>query len=184
MAYLWNPNALPQFDNETLILRIPASGLFARVSGPIVELLSQLPFSDVDAAAATWQERCGRADLEAQSASIIWHELMDLGAIREVQFDKPLNPAPEGQWIQLDASQRHSRLHRFMGAQGFLADGDVLRIASSSVRSSHRRASRCGEGGHQGSREQRDKHEAQRALSAVGLGHHQHHSFYGASVHP
>ncbi len=130
MAYLWNPNALPQFDNDTLILRIPASGLFARVSGPIVELLSQLPFSDVDAAAADWQKRCGRADLEAQSASIIWHELVDLGAIREVEFDKPLNPTPEGQWIQLDAGQRHSRLHRFMGAQGFLADDDVLHVGA------------------------------------------------------
>ena len=130
MAYLWNPNALAQFDNDTLILRIPASGLFARVSGPIVELLSQLPFSDIEAAAAAWQRRCGRVDLEAQSASIIWHELIDLGVIREVQFDKPLNPAPEGQWIQLDTVRHHSRLHRFMGAQGFLTDDDIMHLGA------------------------------------------------------
>ena len=76
MAYLWNPNALPQFDNDTLILRIPASGLFARVSGPIVELLSQLPFSDVDAAAADWQNgavvRTSRRKAPASSGTNWW----------------------------------------------------------------------------------------------------------------
>lgn len=130
MAYIWNPNALPQFESDSLILRIPASGLFARVSGPIVELLSQLPFLDVDGAAATWQERCDRGDHEAQSASVIWHELVDLGAIREVSFEEPLNETPESQWIQLDSGQHHSHLHRFMGAQGFLADDDVLHVGA------------------------------------------------------
>ena len=63
-----------------------------------------------------------------------------------------------------------------------IADGDVLRVATGRVRSGHRRTSRCGKSGHQGSREQRNEHEAQGALSAVGLGHHQHHSLNGASV--
>ena len=130
MAYIWNPNALPQFDQESLILRIPSSGLFARISGPIVELLSQLPFGDVDAAAADWQERCNREDAAAQSASVIWHELLDAGAIREVGFELPLNEAQGEQWIQLPTANVHSRIHRFMEAQDFLADDDVLQVGA------------------------------------------------------
>ena len=65
-----------------------------------------------------------------------------------------------------------------------VTDGDVLRIAPGGVGSGHRCTGRSGEGGHQGSREQRDEHQAQGALSAVGLGHHQHHSLHGASVQP
>ena len=130
MAYLWNPDALPQFESDSLILRIPTSGLFARISGPVVELLSQLPFSDVEAAAARWQERCGREDPEVQSASIIWHELMDLDAIREVEFDQSLNAAPEGEWIRLDSTQPHSRIHRFIDAQDFLTDDDLADVGS------------------------------------------------------
>ena len=130
MAYIWNPNALPQFDQKTLVLRIPASGLFARVSGPIVELLSQLPFADVDAAAAAWQERCDRGDSAAQSASVIWHELIDAGAIREVEFDMPLNESNSHEWITLAQGELHSRIHRFMEAQDFLADDDVLHVGA------------------------------------------------------
>jgi len=130
MAYVWNPNSLPQFESESLILRIPASGLFARVSGPIVELLSQLPFANVDVSATEWQERCCREHAEAQSASIIWHELIDLGAIREVHFDQPLNEAPEEEWIQLASSPRHSRIHRFMDAQDFLTDDDMAHVGA------------------------------------------------------
>ena len=65
-----------------------------------------------------------------------------------------------------------------------VANRDVLWVASSGVSSGHRCPGRSGEGGHQGSREQRNEHEAQGALSAVGLGHHQHHSLNGASVQP
>lgn len=126
MSYIWNPNALPQFDQGSLILRIPASGLFARVTGPIVELLSQLPFADVDNAAALWQERCSRGEAAAQGASVIWHELLDLGAIREVEFDLPLNDLSPNTWVQLSNYTQHSRLHRFMDAQDFLADDDVV----------------------------------------------------------
>lgn len=130
MAYIWNPNALPQFDQGSLILRIPASGLFARVTGPIVELLSQLPFADVDDAAAQWQERCSRGDAAAQSASVIWHELLDVGAIREVEFDLPLNDQGLQTWIELGSHTQHSRLHRFMDAQDFLADDDVVYVGA------------------------------------------------------
>ena len=130
MAYVWNPNSLPQFESESLILRIPASGLFARVSGPIVELLSQLPFENVDVSATEWQERCCREHEEAQSASIIWHELIDLGAIREVHFDQPLNASPEEEWIQLAPSLRHSHIHRFMDAQDFLTDDDMAHVGA------------------------------------------------------
>ena len=131
MAYIWNPNALPQFDQGSLILRIPSSGLFARVTGPIVELLSQLPFPDVDEAAAQWQDRCSRGDAVAQSASVIWHELMDLGAIREVEFDLPLNEQHVNTWVALGSHTLHSRLHRFMDAQeDFLADDDVVQLGA------------------------------------------------------
>jgi hypothetical protein len=130
MAYIWNPNALPQFDQGSLILRIPSSGLFARVTGPIVELLSQLPFPDVDEAAAQWQDRCSRGDAAAQSASVIWHELMDLGAIREVEFDLPLNEQEPNTWVELASYIQHSRLHRFMDAQDFLADDDVVQVGA------------------------------------------------------
>lgn len=131
MAYIWNPNALPQFDQGSLVLRIPSSGLFARVTGPIVELLSQLPFADVDDAAALWQERCSRGDAAAQSASVIWHELMDLGAIREVEFDLPLNEQSPQTWLALGSHTQHSRLHRFMDAQeDFLADDDVVQVGA------------------------------------------------------
>ena len=65
-----------------------------------------------------------------------------------------------------------------------VTDRDVLRIASGGVGSCHRCTCRRSEGSHQRSREQRDEHQAQGALSAVGLGHHQHHSFHGASVQP
>jgi len=130
MAYIWNPNALPQFDQKALILRIPTSGLFARVSGPIVELLSQLPFRDVDAAAAAWQDRCNRGDKAAQSASVIWYELLDTGAIREVNLELPLNPSCSDAFIDLGRGEVHSRLHRFMEAQDFLADDDVLHVSA------------------------------------------------------
>jgi hypothetical protein len=130
MAYIWNPNALPQFDQKALVLRIPASGLFARISGPIVELLSQLPFADVDAAAAAWQERCNRGDNAAQSASIVWHELIDAGAIREVEFEMPLNESNVHEWVTLARGEVHSRIHRFMEAQDFLADDDVLHVGA------------------------------------------------------
>ena len=63
-----------------------------------------------------------------------------------------------------------------------VTDGDVLWVAPGGVGSGHRCTGWRSKGGHQGSREQRDEHQAQGALSAVGLGHHQHHSLYGASV--
>ena len=126
MAFFWNPNALAEFDGTSLILRIPSSGFYARVAGPIVELLSQLPFDDVDEAVEIWQERCGRGDLTTQKASVVWHELCDQGAIFQSEFLESVNaPSPE-EWVTIDGRIVDSHIHRFMDAQDFMADDDVV----------------------------------------------------------
>ncbi|MDA0912980.1 MAG: hypothetical protein O2818_05385 [Bacteroidetes bacterium] len=126
MAFFWNPNSLAEIESETLVLRIPSSGFYARVEGPILELLSQLPFEDVEEAVEVWQDRCGRSDLVLQNASVIWHELCDLGVIHHQDFIETVNTNDASHWISLDSRLVHSRLHRFMDAQDFLADDDFV----------------------------------------------------------
>ena len=126
MAHYWNPNALAEFDAGSLVLRIPSSGFYARVDGPIVELLSQLPFEDVEDAVAIWQQRTGRSDLALRNASVIWHELCDLGVVCEMDFSEAVNRPNSEAWIELNSGLVHSHLHRFMDAQDFIADDDVI----------------------------------------------------------
>jgi len=126
MAYFWNPNALAEIEGTSLILRIPSSGFYARVSGPIVELLSQLPFDDVEAAVEMWQNRCERGDLTMQKASVIWHALCDQGAIFQSEFLESVNGPSPAEWVTLDRREVDSHLHRFMDAQDFMADDDVV----------------------------------------------------------
>jgi hypothetical protein len=126
MAFFWNPNALAEIEGTSLILRIPSSGFYARVSGPIVELLSQLPFDDVEAAVEMWQNRCERGDLTLQKASVIWHELCDQGAIFQSEFLESVNEPSPSEWVTLDRRVVDSHMHRFMDAQDFMADDDVV----------------------------------------------------------
>ena len=130
MAYYWNPNAMADFDAESWVLRIPSSGLFARVEGPIVELLSQLPFDDVEDAVTLWENRCARGELSVKNASVIWHELCDMGAIYEADFTESVNANNADQWIRLDPRSVHSHLHRFMDAQDFMADDDAVSLGA------------------------------------------------------
>jgi len=130
MTYYWNPNAMAEFDAESLVLRIPSSGHYARVEGPIVELLSQLPFSDVEDAVKVWENRCGRGDLTVKNASVIWHELCDMGAICTADFVEPVNEHDKSQWVSLDPRAVHSHLHRFMDAHDFMADDDSVSLGA------------------------------------------------------
>lgn len=118
MAHYWHSFSSAEFVDECLIVQLPSSGLFARISGPIVELLSQLPFARVEEAVVVWQERTGVSDDAVRRASRIWCQLMDWNILKESAV------MPEGlicesvdDYIVLVDRNQTSRITRFLDVQ-------------------------------------------------------------------
>ncbi len=79
--------------------------------------------------------RYGKTDVREENcpvknASVIWHELCDMGAIYEADFTESVNANNADQWIRLDPRSVHSHLHRFMDAQDFMADDDAVSLGA------------------------------------------------------
>tara|TARA_B110000459_G_C16478717_1_gene433200 strand:- start:379 stop:837 length:459 start_codon:yes stop_codon:yes gene_type:complete len=116
MAFTWNPFSQFEFDEGNVVIRHPNSGYFARITGPIVELLSQLPFSDVEVAVSIWQNRTGAREETLRKASDVWQQLCDW----DIVLNSPKDIAEEGnpdQWITLMRQESHSHVMRFMDFQ-------------------------------------------------------------------
>ncbi len=121
MAYAWHPYARPELDGEGYVVSQLTTGLFYRVSGPIVELLSQMPFEDFPQAAAAWRRRTGASEAESISVEKTWRRLCAAGLVVV---------APEG--VQHVATMPPlvvsvrvpSRLDRFVEMQDFLDTED------------------------------------------------------------
>tara|TARA_B110000285_G_scaffold232634_1_gene304135 strand:- start:1145 stop:1639 length:495 start_codon:yes stop_codon:yes gene_type:complete len=124
MAFSWNPFSQFDFDGEHVVIRLPYSGYFARVTGPIVELLSQLPFSDVEEAVQVWQDRTGAREETLRIASDVWQQLCE----GEIVLDLPeeeIQESQPAQWITLSRRDSHSRFTRFMDFQDFPFEEDA-----------------------------------------------------------
>jgi hypothetical protein len=121
MAYAWHPYARPELDGEGYVVSQLTTGLFYRVSGPIVELLSQMPFEDFPQAADAWRRRTGASEADSVSVEKTWRRLCAAGLVVV---------APEGvvhaaAMPPLVVSQRvPSRLDRFVEMQDFLDSED------------------------------------------------------------
>ena len=124
MAFSWNPFSQFEFDEGNVVIRLPHSGYFARVSGPIVELLSQLPFGNVEDAVRVWQERTGVRDDVLRKANDVWQQLCD----GEIILTSSLEQEQEGRpskWITLSRNDGLSHFFRFVDFQDFsLEDED------------------------------------------------------------
>ena len=72
MAFTWNPFSQFEFDEGNVVIRHPNSGYFARITGPIVELLSQLPFFRCRSRSEhlAEQNRCKRRNTEEGQRSL------------------------------------------------------------------------------------------------------------------
>ena len=125
MAFLWHPFSAAEFDQDILVVQLPSSGLFARVAGPIVELLSQLPFEDVEEAVKVWQERTGVGDSSLKLASKVWHQLCDWEIIQQVDLSDPLLPNESLNWITLTDRKSPSHIMRFLDVQDFYGGEDA-----------------------------------------------------------
>ncbi|MDE0979894.1 MAG: hypothetical protein OSA78_07860 [Flavobacteriales bacterium] len=123
MAFSWNPFSQFEFDDKNVVIRHPNSGYFARITGPIVELLSQLPFSDVDVAVRVWQDRTGAREETLRMAGDVWQKLCDWDIVLSSpkEATKESNPS---QWITLMPQESHSHVMRFMDFQDFQFDED------------------------------------------------------------
>tara|TARA_Y100000385_G_C12961085_1_gene579797 strand:- start:409 stop:801 length:393 start_codon:yes stop_codon:yes gene_type:complete len=130
MAYFWNPFSGAEFENQQLILRLPDSGVYIRVEGPIVELLSQLPFVDIDSAVSQWRERTNHSDPLVQDASKIWHKLCDWGVILERKMEEDLIPSTPQDWLKIECDVPQSRIVRFGDAQHFYGEEEVFHLGA------------------------------------------------------
>lgn len=130
MAHFWNPFSDAEFENQDLILRLPDSGLYIRVEGPIVELLSQLPFDDIDASVVEWRDRTSHSDAEVHDASKIWHKLCDWGAVKEESIREEGISKLSSKWVKLDANHGQSIVIRYVDSQEFLGDEEMLQIGA------------------------------------------------------
>ena len=118
MAFTWNPFSQFEFDEGNVVIRLPHSGYFARVSGPIVELLSQLPFGNVEDAVRVWQDRTGVPDNALRKAKEVWQQLCD----GEIILSSSLGQGEEGRpsnWITLSPNDGLSHFFRFVDFQDF-----------------------------------------------------------------
>lgn len=130
MAYFWNPFAHAEFDAETLVLQLPESGCFVRIVGPVVELLSQLPFQDVDQAVESWQDRSNWNEMALKSASLIWNRLCDLQVICTQELTEELNEFGSERWVSLVNRQPLSHMIHFMESQEFFGEEDELQLGA------------------------------------------------------
>jgi len=109
-------------DGEGFVVTQLTTGLFYRVSGPIVELLSTMPFEDFNEATHAWRRRTGASDAESVSVEKTWRRLCAAGLVVV---------APEGvshaaAMPPLVVSVRTaSRLDRFVEMQDFIEDDDT-----------------------------------------------------------
>lgn len=130
MAYYWNPFAHAEFDSDTLVLQLPESGCFVRISGPVVEFLSQLPFQDVDEAVVEWQNRSNWNEIAMKSASLVWNKLCDLEVICSSDLNEELNDFGSERWVSLINRQPLSHMIQFMESQDFYGEEDELQLGA------------------------------------------------------
>jgi hypothetical protein len=130
MAHFWNPFSGADIEDQNLILRLPDSGIYIRVEGPIVELLSQLPFVDIDTAVAQWRERTNHSDALVQNASKVWHKLCDWGVILERDMGQELIPITPQDWLKINHDISQSRIIRFGDAQRFYGEDEVFHLGA------------------------------------------------------
>jgi len=130
MAYFWNPFTGAEVETQSFILRLPDSGLFVRVEGPIVELLSQLPFADIDSAVREWRERTGHSDSVVQDASHVWHKLCDWGAILDEEIKGQTLDFNSNEPLTISGGVLRSRIARFVDSQEFYGDEEVFHLGA------------------------------------------------------
>lgn len=119
MAFTWHPFARPELDGEGYVVSQLTTGLFYRVSGPIVELLSQMPFEDFRQATDTWRRRTGASEADSISLEKTWRRLCAAGLV----VVAPDGIAHAAHMPPLVLSHRaSSRLDRFVEMQDFLED--------------------------------------------------------------
>ena len=121
MAYAWHPYARPELDGEGYVVSQLTTGLFYRVSGSIVELLSQMPFDDFAQAASEWRRRSGATEADLVSVEKTWSRLCHAGLVvaspEGVAHRSALPPLVLGRRIP-------SRLDRFVEMQDFIDADD------------------------------------------------------------
>jgi hypothetical protein len=130
MAYFWNPFCGAEIENQNLILRLPDSGMYVLVEGPIVELLSQLPFTDIEASVRDWRERTHHADALVQDASKVWHKLCDWGVILDQEIKGKLTASNGKDWFKIDGDIVQSRIVRFGDSQEFYGEEEVFHLGA------------------------------------------------------
>ena len=130
MAYFWNPFTGAEVESQSAILRLPDSGSFVRVEGQIVELLSQLPFADIDSAVRDWRERTGHADSVVQDASHVWHKLCDWGVILDEEIKGKTLDFNAKEPLTISACVLRSRIVRFVDSQEFYGDEEVFHFGA------------------------------------------------------
>ena len=113
-----------------LFCGFPIPDLFVRVEGPIVELLSQLPFADIDSAVREWRERTGHADSVVQDASHVWHKLCDWGAILDEEIKGQTLDFNSNEPLTISAGVLRSRIARFVDSQEFYGDEEVFHLGA------------------------------------------------------
>ena len=121
MAYAWHPYARPELDGEGYVVSQLTTGLFYRVSGSIVELLSQMPFDDFAQAASEWRRRSGATEADLVSVEKTWSRLCHAGLVvaspEGVAHRSAMPPLVLGRRIP-------SRLDRFVEMQDFIDADD------------------------------------------------------------
>tara|TARA_Y100000385_G_C12936421_1_gene569049 strand:+ start:371 stop:763 length:393 start_codon:yes stop_codon:yes gene_type:complete len=130
MAYFWNPFCGAEIESDELILRLPDSGLFVRVEGPIVELLSQLPFEDIEASVRNWRERTLHSDATVEDASKVWHKLCDWGVVREEDVEGKSISQSEHTLVTLPPNPKKSRVVRYVDAQEFYGGEEIFQVGA------------------------------------------------------
>lgn len=130
MAYFWNPFCGAEIESDKLILRLPDSGLFVRVEGPIVELLSQLPFKDIEASVRDWRERTLHSEAAVEDASKVWHKLCDWGVVREEDVEGKSISESEQTWVTLAPNPKKSRVVRYVDAQEFYGGEEIFQVGA------------------------------------------------------
>ena len=123
MTFAWNPFSMAEFDDSKIVVRLPNSGHFARITGPIVELLSQLPFAELESALESWQNRTGIKDASLRKAVTVWRELQDGGVILRLPQGHVVK-SNISQGMALDNKEGPSHLFRFVDAQDLQFEED------------------------------------------------------------
>jgi hypothetical protein len=127
MTFSWNPFSMAEFDDSKIVIRFPNSGHFARITGPIVELLSQLPFTDLDSALQSWQDRTGVKDSVLRKAVAVWKELQEGEIILRLPSSEGAKFRPS-QCLTLARSEGPSHLFRFMDSQDLQLEDEGFSI--------------------------------------------------------